>query len=285
MHGGKVISFHLFPNTYPDGYHRVDIRIRVATETGSLAEKLGAEYYLIEKSFAVITDRIPPTLSAPPKLTYENGYLTLRWNAPAKKNFYYEIKRIYQPYYPLPDTLIVNTQQDHFVDYGYVGGDITYKIVVTGYGFHQHEIGSVDLFDQPPVDFTVNIGANRMVTLSWTHAKISTSNTSIIIQSGGEPITIPLQPTGQFVIDTLVLAEDRNYFIETSRAGYHLQANTVIKGVSSIPNLKSFNNFAMLTHNKLFDSISGAVYRYSLPALILEDSLTAIQMGLVIYPH
>lgn len=279
--GENIISFHLFPNTYPDGYHRVDIRIRVATETGSLAEKLGAEYYLIEKSFTVITDRIPPALSAPPRLTYENGYLTLRWNAPTKKNFYYEIKRIYQPYYPLQDTLIVNTEQDHFIDYGYVGGDITYKIVVTGYGFYQHEIGSVDLFDQPPVDFTLNYDANRVVTLSWTHSKINTNNTSIVIQSGEEPITIPLQQMGQLVIDTLALAEDRNYFIETTRAGYHLQANTVIKGVNSIPNLKAFNNFAMLPqHNKLLIQSPGAVYRYSLPALILEDSLTALQMGL-----
>lgn len=80
------ISFFLFPHSLPSGNHLVTLSIRIATQSGSVAEKLGGEYYLIEKSFRLINDPTPPP-NVVATASYEDGHLTVRWPATDKKNF------------------------------------------------------------------------------------------------------------------------------------------------------------------------------------------------------
>ncbi len=266
---GNTVSYTL--TSYVIGTHTIILRLQVATETGSLADLEGSEYYTIEKKFTIIIDPTPPNPISPPTISYENGFPTLRWNAPSQKNFYYAIKRIYKPSF-IPDTLIYNTSQNNFVDLGYVGGSVTYKIFAKGYGFGQVELGSVE-FNQNPIDFDITYNDLKQVQLFWNQSLINVSNSTLTVYSNIR-IDLPLTSSGKFTIDTLVMGESQNYWITIARNDYPNQLYSLTKGVSQAPNLKNFNTFAMLPHhNKLLIASQKAIYRYSLPDLTLEDSL------------
>ncbi|MBZ0245752.1 MAG: hypothetical protein K8H85_07390 [Cyclobacteriaceae bacterium] len=268
----RNISFFLFPHSLLPGNHTVNLTIRIATQSGSLADKLNAEYHLIEKNFRLINDPTPPP-NVTATASYENGYLTVRWNTSSKKNFYYVIKRTYSPYDPLSDTVIRNPSQNVFVDRGYVGGDINYKIAVSGFGFDRHVLGTVS-FNDNPVDFVISEGADKTARLSWTNSLIDVTNTNLKIDAGSHNIIMPLTLSNDLVIDTLVLGEQRNYWIDTYRTGYQRQRYRRIIGIESPLLIKPFITQAMMpVQNKLLTLTSKAIYRYALPSLILEDSL------------
>lgn len=269
----RNISFFLFPHSIPEGNHLVTISVRIATQSGSLAEILNAEYYLLEKSFRLINDRTPPP-NVTATASYENGHLTVRWNKLNQKNFYYVIKRTYSTYDQLNDTIINNPGQDKFIDRGYVGGDITYRITATGFGFEQHVLGSITFLDNP-VDFRVSLDTNqKTVRLNWTNSNIDVANTTVKIETDGRNIILPLTSSNELVIDTLTLGEERNYWIETQRTGYSRQKYTRIEGTKHPPSIKPFITQAFLVdQNKLLTLTPKAIYRYALPSFMLEDSL------------
>jgi hypothetical protein len=269
------IQFFLYPHSLNEGTHTVNMTIRVATKSGSLAEKLGAEYYLIEKNFRIINDRtLPPAVT--PTAAYENGKLVIRWNTLSQKNFYYVIKRTYTPYNPLRDTIIRNTTQNFFIDNGYTGGQIEHKIAVTGFGFERQDLGSV-MFNDDPIDFEITRGEGKTVRLVWNNSSIDVQNVELSIETDGRTIKQPLTTSGNVNIDTMVLGEERNYWIKTMRSGYGSQAFTRIKGLKLQQTLKQFKSHAMLVNqSKLLVLTSKAIYRYALPSIVLEDSLLSI---------
>jgi len=268
------IYFSLTPYHIPSGSHKVTMRVRAKTNSGSLAEQLDAEYYVIEKSFTLINDRTIPS-SLNPTVAYENGRLAISWSAIPQKNFYYVIKRTYSPYNPLPDTIIRNTELSTFIDNGYTGGDITYTIAVSGSGFERVDLGTVT-FKDDPVDFQVVEGEEKSVRLIWNNSKIDTQNIELAIDTDGQTIKVPLTSSGNMVIDTLVLGEERNYWIKTSEVGNWRQVYSRMKGVKYPSQIKPFKSHALLVdQNRLLLLTSNAIYEYALPSLILEDSLLA----------
>ncbi|HMG88906.1 MAG TPA: hypothetical protein VK589_02565, partial [Chryseolinea sp.] len=212
------ISFQMIPGAYTDGIHEVTIKIRVPTNSGSLAEKFDSEFHLTEIKFKVIIDRTTPTFAAPPTVAYENGFLTVRWGAAPRRNFFYVIKRTYEPYNPLMDSLIFNPSQNSFVDRGFVGGDITYKILASGYGFQDVEVGTIR-FNDSPVDFKI-VRKDQLVYLSWSQSEIGLEDTKITSSANGTEVTLPHTESAEILIDSLVMGEEENYFIKTVRDRY-----------------------------------------------------------------
>lgn len=269
---GKI-QFYLYPHSVAEGTHTVKMTIRAATNSGSLAEKLGGEYYLIEKTFQLINDSTkPPAIT--PTAAYEDGKLTIRWNTINQKNFYYVIKRTYSPYNPMQDSIIRNTQLNNFIDVGYVGGEVTYTIAATGFGFERYDLGSVT-FKDDPVDFELRHGEGKRVSLVWTNSKVAVENTELMIETQGRKLTMPMTSSGNMVIDTLVLGEDAGYWITTSRAGYGWQQSYKrTPQIKSPQQIKAFTAKAMLVNqNRLLLLTPKAIYRYVLPSLTIEDSL------------
>lgn len=266
------IKFFLFPHSLEEGTHTVTLSIRVATQSGSLAEKLGAEYYLIEKSFQLINDRtVPPAVT--PTAAYEDGRLTIRWNTINQKNFYYVIKRAYAPYNPLQDSIIRNTAQNVFIDDGFVGGEVTYAIAATGFGFERRDLGTIT-FKDDPVDFQVSEGEGKTVKLNWNNSRVNVQNTQLYIEMAGRTISVPMTSSGNLLLDTLVLGQEQNYWIKTSKPGYGRQAYTRMRGIKLPQQIKAYTSQAMLVDkNRLLLQTETAIYRYRLPSFELEDSL------------
>ncbi|HEV8513626.1 MAG TPA: hypothetical protein VGQ59_10125 [Cyclobacteriaceae bacterium] len=270
--GYANIYFSMNPFSYSNGSHQVDLKIKLATQSGSLAEHLNAEYYLVEKKFTIVIDPTPPpTISPTAKI--ENGFLTIRWNAIAQKNFAYTIKRTGI----FPDSTIVNKGLDHFVDPGYVGGPITYEFRASGYTFYEKVLGTVT-FNQP-FDYQVSIDKQNIAHVSWAQTIISTENTVVTV-SGLNSKTFPLTAPVDVSIDTLVLGDAWNYHVDIYRKGHEIQKYSTYKLLSTTPNLKPFVDYGILpVAGKLLIANAQKIYRYSLPDFTIEDSLSLQSFG------
>lgn len=280
----NFISFSLFPHAYSDGTHKVTIRITIETQSGSLAEKVGAEFYLVEKSFIIIIDRTPPESVSPPTASYKNGFLTVQWNAPKQSNFAYVLKRRYEPYYPLRDSLINNPSQNYFVEPGYVGGEIKYEIRVVGFGF-DNLMGEV-IFNEPPFNYEFTIDDQNVVHFSWENLKIDTAKTKLSISSGLTTYLEPLNFNGNISLDTLKLGDQLYYRIIIERENYYFQRYYKVEILNTLPNIKNFTDFAILPQSKKLLIVNNEkVYRYSLPSFTVEDSLSFEQTGTGQFTH
>lgn len=266
---GKTISFTLSPGSYPDGRSEVVIQVQFDTNSGSLADRMGTEYYLLEKKITLITDRTPPPDIPTPTLAYEKGFLTMRWTPTTKQNFVYMIKR--NSYWK--DSIITNPGQSYFADPIFMGGKIKYTLMASGLGFDK-ALGTVE-FDQAPIDWKVEISDKRIAHLSWKDVLIDTANTKIRITSYKDKL-LPLTRSAVFEMDTLKLGDQLYYNIEIFREKYPNIKYQDYRLVRLLPNLKPFGDVVMLPkHQKILLVTSNKIYRYSIPDFVLEDSLIA----------
>jgi hypothetical protein len=273
------VDFSLNPYYMSAGTHTVNLVLFVDTQTRSLANILGGEFYVVEQSFTVIVDSTVPTFQDPVTASLEDGFLTLRWKAVAQRNFMYKIRRSGSAIGFLPDTLVYDTRENHFVDPGYVGGMLNYQIIAIGFGFEK-VVGSGS-FDQSQGDFKVTKDANRVVRLVWSQNFINIQNTQMTIQMGSKKRTQPFTSSGNITLDTLGLTEGLTIFINFARTGYLSQMTGSTWTVSPTPNLKPFILYAMLKQqNKLLIASEKFIYRYNLQGgLVLEDSLSLVDAG------
>jgi len=279
--GGKSVNFRIFSSDVSSGTYKVKIVVKVGTGTNSLAERLEAEFYLVEKTFTVIIDKEPPP-AIKPTASYENGFLTIRWEPTEKKNFEYVINRKYiNPYQFLKDTIISDPSLGYFVDHDYVGGEIRFEIMVNGLWREFHSLGSVD-FSIPPLEFNYSIDQDRIVHLTWDQVKIDTANTFIRFSSGLVNKTVPLSRKGKVPMDSLILGDKFNYFIDVLRDQNELRKySEMIWDVQLKPNLKPFKYYLMApVSNKLFLYDENTIYRYDLTDFMLEDSLKAVNLNM-----
>ncbi len=275
---GKSISFNIFAHSLGVGTHTVRISMRIATQSGSLAEKVGAEYHFSEVSFKVIIDNTVPKLSAPVAGAYENGYLTIRWPSPGQRNFNYTIRRIYQSGFGSKDTTFYNPDQTILIDKEYVGGNITYQLLASGFGFDRYELGRVN-FTTPPLDLSVAQDEQRIVRLTWSNVKINQTNAYIHSTYKPEK-SFPLSDSGTEILDTLALGEERFFWLKIKREGNDDQFYQTVHKVEQKPNLKEYESVVMLADkSKLLICTGLGIYRYSIPEFALEDSVMANQVG------
>ena len=111
-------------NSIPDGYHKLELRIRVRSKTGSLADQLGVEYYEVVEDWVLYINNASVRNYAIDhvKLERENGRLKMTWPAYGNLNFvkYLIVKQDYLGY-ESTDASVTN-----WIDSGYVGASISY---------------------------------------------------------------------------------------------------------------------------------------------------------------
>ncbi len=178
------IQFTLDPSYYKflDGSHLVKIIVKVDTQSGSLANKLGGEYYTIEKDFTVIVDKVLPPSSGPIFFAMENGYLTIQWNKLSKTNFYYRINHYSYSLELGGDTVIIDPTITKYIDPGYVGGQVTYWVeIFNGSSFDPHYVGVAE-FNVTPTNFKFSSENNFIETISWDSPVINDADTYVKFQ-------------------------------------------------------------------------------------------------------
>ena len=134
--GSKVIELHstqgefvLDPDDFPPGYDTLTLTLISNSGTGSIADKVGVEGYLVEKKWiAVIDNRPPPQLDLHYSIN-ENGFLAISWNSARQYNFRkYQLNRhgnsayTSRHIYAVSDTVIV--------DSCFTGGEVNYTLGV-----------------------------------------------------------------------------------------------------------------------------------------------------------
>jgi hypothetical protein len=94
------------------------------SNTGSLADKVGAEGYMLEKDWIVITDtRVPGNLTVDHIIT-EEGFLKLFWNNCEQYNFKsYEVQRRGE------EVSLTDRNKPFFIDSSFVGGVSIYSVL------------------------------------------------------------------------------------------------------------------------------------------------------------
>lgn len=273
---GKLV-FTLFPFTTGTGI--LEMEIHLATGSGSFADKVGAERYVITKSFSVIVDTAPPVLNSTLTANYENGYMTYKWGGFSKPNADFNLGRIYlDNYLSLPHaSLSLLTRQ--WVDTGYVGGRMELRILATGLGFEQQAIGTKEV-NNFPVDFSVTLDPGRILRLSWTKSLVNPSNVNVTVPLAGKVFSVPLTPAGNHAMDTLSAGDELYAVVNMQRAGYPMQVAKKTFYIKVPLNFKPFKEFAMLPlTNKLLVITAGKLYRYRLPDLLVEDSVSYSSLG------
>jgi hypothetical protein len=271
----NTLQFVINPAQYSKGTYPVQVKIKADTQSKSLADQVGAEYYLIEKDFLVIVDPDLPDLSTPLTYQIKNGYLQLLWNLKSSHNYNYRLS-IYKDFGPYPATLVeqknfVGPGQMVFVDSGYVGGASKYTLSISNYA------GSGNL-----PNATVRVGTPFVLQSDQAHANTLAWNpvfadANLTLIGPNQSMTIPYS-NGKINLDTLFLGDQKTFRIITSRNLHPLHAFDSSFTLTSTPTFAPFDGIAILQgQSKLlvYSSQATDVFRYNLTDFTKEDNLRA----------
>lgn len=271
------ISFTLDPASMNDGNHSVSMFVDIDTESGSLADQLGGEFYQLDKAFTVVVDKIPPTYSGSPiAFAIENGALTLTWTKADKQNFYYKIvhtgNNANTQNNLSGDTTIYDPTINKFIDYGYLGGPISYKIyAIASNGTNELVDGN---YNTRTINIHVSAAATGVENLSWSGGELNTSNVSISLQGTG------WNQNGLFSLGTAtggkpMLGDADRITVSMKRNGYSSYSYDTVIAFTPASNFQQFSFLKSTESGKLVTTRAGAyLTRVDLQSLAREDSIT-----------
>jgi len=276
------VEFGLNPHLMAIGSHSISMTFNVDTKSGSLANRLGAEFYIVKQKFTLIIDPTPPVFNSF-EAGMENGFLKMKWSGTDKTNFVYKIKRTHYGR-SLPDTLIQDTRINHFIEPGFVGGEIHYQVVASGVGFEKI-VGS-GVMEHFPGEFDIVKNAEGVPQFIWSNPSINTENVQINIKDHNpvpHEILTPFTSQGSIDLITPRLGDGTGIIFDLYRKGFHSQKFQLYLDLPAIPNIKPYKHFEILNNNTLLLAAEEKLYRYSLPDMEPEDSLSYAEMGLISY--
>lgn len=277
-----AVTFSMNPDFLEVKEHVLEMVLYADTRSRSLANLLGGEYYVIEKTFRVIIDpTVPEFHSFTSEL--EDGYMVYRWKGPPdRKNFVYRFRRIPSGQSYLKDTIIYDTNINHFIDKGFVGGYQYHTLRATGFKFDVN-ISAKSIYIPEP-DFSLVKDEEGIVRLVWTKAEINPEDVvlSITAPFAYEGVkTYPFASAGEIPIGKLDYMENADVNYTLHRKGYIQQQIQGMLHLSAEPTLKQFKSFFMLKNNhKIVTETEEGIYRYSLDGYVLEDSLLFKDVGI-----
>lgn len=272
----KEVRFQLNPNDFPDGVHEVVVTISLDTQSGSLLNKLGGEYYLLEKKFNISVNRALPNLT-PFTVGMENGFMTLRWTVPNERKLDYEIST----YYLIPGgpnfidrKIFSNESGTVYVDSGFVGGNVRYHVAASNFA-NRNFYPAVEK-KLSPVKFLFQTDANKAGTISWLQT-VPHAIVTLVNSEGSRTVPITQEV---LLADTLFLGDKRTYRVFLHRNGYAKQTFDTTISISSHPGLPVFRDVKMLpAQSKLMVMGQSNTYRLSIPSMTREDSLSRHTAG------
>lgn len=125
------------PTEYTPGVYTLTARFYSGSGTGSIADRLGGEGYMIEKQYQVLIDGSDAEPITPIYTINKDDLLELSWPVCTNYNFYsYVLKKGHQKI-----SEIKNRNLTHYVDSTYVGGNAGYEIEVHVYTQNRYSVG------------------------------------------------------------------------------------------------------------------------------------------------
>lgn len=280
----RDLYFLLDPYQIAYGYHSVLVKFYLNTKSGSLANLAGMENYLVEQEFEIRIDPTPPVFDSF-TAEIENGYLTFRWkNQMNHQNYRYIIHRDNGLSLIYPDTIISDPLVNHFIDYGYLGGNLNYNIITRG--FHiTTGVGEGSVYHEP-ADFIITRSPNGQGEMSWTNRRFAGENQELHIKPQyyfNEEKKVPFTPSGKIDLGIISLGHSVDISVDFYSLTNINRKNAVVVEYRPTPNLRSFTFYSLLSKSKkLLVGNSEMLFRYSLEDDIkLEDSIRYSDLGLV----
>lgn len=168
-------SFYLNGDMYQTGTYQLSFVLQTDTKSGSFADKLGAESYLVNITIPVVIDNTPPPLptieDAALRLELYNKNVTLRWDRFISETFYrYALQARYDesPYFSTIAELD-DPNQTSFVDTGYLGGKVAYRLsILAGTDIINSYDGKELIHDTPfNRELMFEVSGDTTVELRW----------------------------------------------------------------------------------------------------------------------
>lgn len=286
VNNNRDLYFLLDPGKLRVGNHTVSVRCYLNTKSGSLANIVGAENYVVDQTFDIRIDPTPPVFDSF-KAEVENGYLTFKWNKTSSlQNFVYKIKRQSGYYIFSPDTLIHDSKVSQFIDKGYIGGGLYYQIIAKGFGFEK-VVGEGTLYHEA-ADFTASRTADGQAVLSWTKRNFAGANPELSIRAPGifdEDRRFPFTSSGEIMLGRSPIGQQVYIGIDFYQPNFINRKNHRTAVLDPKPNIKAFTFYALLSKSKkLLVGNSKMLFRYRLEDTIqLEDSLLIDDLGFAFF--
>ena len=267
-------SFLVDPEELSNGTHEYDIEVKISSGSGSIAESLGVEYYLIKKKLVISVDKSIPQPVTSLTATMVDGYMTLTWEKPFHNHYQYIIIKHNGDGNFHESNVISDASMTSYVDQGYVGGKVSYKIALHS-AFFQVDSESVT-YDLQPIEVSPVLDEESYLKLKWN-----------VLTAFGEDVTIKISgrhftkdfpwESNENNIDSLYLGDIANASLKVFRKGFEDQGFSVTSTHSIGTSIKSFYSYSFNeSSNKiLFYAATGPsrIYRYDATTFALEDSL------------
>jgi hypothetical protein len=135
-------EFTLSQSSIPVGIHKLTIQFIAKSNSGSLADKAGAEYFQVWKTWIVKVERFDndPPDTPEVRISEEDGFLRLDWTPYSKTNFVGYRLRVLAPY--PREIQFKNQLSTYWVDSSFLWGSAGYELTVTNtYGSNTTTVG------------------------------------------------------------------------------------------------------------------------------------------------
>lgn len=274
-----IYGFELNPLLLGNGTFDVVVEAKISTNSGSLADKLRLEYYLVTKSFQVIVNNTPVVIQSFAAATV-SGYLDLSWAVSVDYPIHYTLRRT--KYTGVVETVLPDLQfsvaslNPHLVDSGYVGGKMQYLLYrrFPGSAFPDY-IGTI-VVHKPAGAFVVSQSPQNVASVSWT-PHYNDATLSLIKTSGNQLFSFV---SGQTELDTIFLGDNRTYRLNVQRNEYAGQQYDTTIQITRASNLPSFTKAVIPGGTKLILLRSnGALSRHAIPGFSQEEYYETV------FPH
>ena len=154
-------SFTIIADRYEEGYYTLSLEMQTNSGSGSIADYLGAEDYLIEKHWVLLIDDTPDL--APTKSITEEGFLKITWPKWNEYNFHsYEFHASIND--RAFDRIIFDIDSVTYIDSLYIGGHAYFEVIyisIANGELNQTRVGLSFDEEAPELQFE-NIGIDSL---------------------------------------------------------------------------------------------------------------------------
>ena len=209
-----------------------------------------------------------------------NGHMVLTWDKPAHKNYVYTITK-YNETSKYGDVVFISDPDvTEYVDEGYLGGKVTYVVVLRSPFFYVNsEPASYELNF---IEATSQLGENNDLKLKWT--MLQSFGEDVLVRVSGRHFTKDFPAnTGEAIVDSLYLGDVAISTVKLIRKGFDVDGLSLSDTTSVGHKIRPFHQYSFIeSSNKLLlhrGPDSYKTYRYNASTLMVEDSSNFLGVG------
>jgi len=273
--------FTLDCRNYTNGSHTLTVEVITNSNSGSVADLVGAEGFIHSYTWELIVDSSPPAAIQISKIYDAGGILKIEWTRYNQPNFWkYEILK------SAPNSVgtitttslayIEDPAQNFFYDSSFIGGTADYFVRVLT-PMYQVSTSKVLNFNDGLPGFTVEWVNDNNVKISWNRCNYDAAFSSYVIKADN---------ADQLIITNInQTSVNADFGIFGKKINYNLHVNSIRSNITGryyptvvneigIPFMKYEQFFKNSVNDNILLANKNRLYRYNTIDGIIEDSTT-----------